>query len=591
LLALLAVAAVVLSLLLNRAEPYVRARIVAALVNRFHARVELDSFHLSLVNGLWAEGKGLRIWPPAQVEGITVPGPAKPLPGKPKPGATAFESGAQEAASSHPASPLIRLEEFRFHAPLLYRPGQPFHIALVELKGLVIDLPPRSHLTHAAAPVNAAATNTGSAPATNSNAATGTDSGAAASKPSSGAAWLSFQVDSIECSSARLVLETSKPGKLPLEIAIARLKLSGIAAANPAATPISFTAELTNPRPTGTIHTEGSIGPWQVADPGETPVAGSYRFEHANLADFKGIAGILSSTGRYQGTLRDLTVDGQTETPDFRLTHFGNALSLSTRFHAIVDGTDGDTRLEPVDATLGRSHFTTQGQIVRVLESAPGPPHSIGHDIALTVNVDRAQIEDFLRLASHSPTPLLTGSVTMKFKLHIPSGAAPVHERLQLKGSFSLDQARFTSAKIQARIAELSLRGEGRIHDLKTTDPESILLQMQGNFQLMNRVLTLSPLYFTVPGAQIQLQGAYGLEGDALDFTGTARMQAPVSKIVGGWKGLLLKPADRFFKKDGAATEVPIHIQGTREEPKFGIDFGRLKSTSPEQPGGNPQTR
>jgi len=31
------------------------------LADRFHARVELDSFHVSLANGLWAEGKGLRI--------------------------------------------------------------------------------------------------------------------------------------------------------------------------------------------------------------------------------------------------------------------------------------------------------------------------------------------------------------------------------------------------------------------------------------------------------------------------------------------------------------------------------------------------
>ena len=66
----LAVTAVVVDLGLRRAEPYLRARIVAGLESRFNARVELDSFHVSLVNGLWAEGKGLRIWPPAQGEGV-----------------------------------------------------------------------------------------------------------------------------------------------------------------------------------------------------------------------------------------------------------------------------------------------------------------------------------------------------------------------------------------------------------------------------------------------------------------------------------------------------------------------------------------
>jgi hypothetical protein len=61
-------------------------------------------------------------------------------------------------------------------------------------------------------------------------------------------------------------------------------------------------------------------------------------------------------------------------------------------------------------------------------------------------------------------------------------------------------------------------------------------------------------------------------------------MQATVSQMVGGWAGVLLKPADRFFKKDGAGTQVPIRIQGTREQPKFGLDFGRKKNSGAAQP-------
>jgi hypothetical protein len=162
-----------------------------------------------------------------------------------------------------------------------------------------------------------------------------------------------------------------------------------------------------------------------------------------------------------------------------------------------------------------------------------------------------------------------------------------VHERLQLKGFFTLDQALFSSPKIQNRIAELSLRGQGRPQDLKTTEAASILSHMQGNFQLAGGVVTLPALDYTVPGTQIQLHGTYGLDGGAMDFTGTAKMEATVSKMVGGWKGMLLKPADRFFKKEGAGTEIPIQIKGTREEPKFGIDFEHLKSSSPERTGEN----
>ena len=370
--------------------------------------------------------------------------------------------------------------------------------------------------------------------------------------------------------------KTSKPGKLPLQIAIAHFMLTGIGASKA----MGFQAELTNPRPTGAINTTGSFGPWNHDDPGESPIDGNYRFDHADLSDFKGIAGILSSTGHYQGTLRNLTVDGQTDTPDFRLRPFDNPLALHTKFHAKVDGTNGDTWLQPVDATLGRSHFTAQGQVVRVLVPAPGSTgekQSLGHDIALKVNVDNARIEDFLRLATHSETPLLTGSVTAKATLHIPPGQAPVHERLQLKGSFVLDRAQFSSPKIQAGIEQLSLRGLGRPKDVKKGDQATIDSKMEGDFQLGGGVVKLPVLIYTVPGATIQLSGTYGIEGGALNFTGDAKMQATVSEIVGGWKGLLLKPLDRYLKKDGAGTEIPIHVRGTREQPDFGIDFNRMK--------------
>ena len=78
-------AAIIVDILAHRAEPFVRQQVVQALSERFHAHVELDSFHLSLGNtlrgewGVWGEGKGLRIWPPAEVEGVQVPLPKPPM--------------------------------------------------------------------------------------------------------------------------------------------------------------------------------------------------------------------------------------------------------------------------------------------------------------------------------------------------------------------------------------------------------------------------------------------------------------------------------------------------------------------------------
>ena len=92
-------------------EPFLRSMIVEVLEDRFHARVELDSFHISVAHVLTAEGRGLRVWPPAQVAGVT-------------------------AAPARDASdPLIRLAEFHFRMPLRYERGKPFHIAMIRAEG------------------------------------------------------------------------------------------------------------------------------------------------------------------------------------------------------------------------------------------------------------------------------------------------------------------------------------------------------------------------------------------------------------------------------------------------------------------------
>src|SRR5262249_40379349 len=160
------------------------------------------------------------------------------------------------------------------------------------------------------------------------------------------------------------------------------------------------------------------------------------------------------------------------DTPDFQLSHFGSPQQLHTQFHAYVDATNGDTHLDPVDAVLGQSKFTVRGEIVRVPESnsskgkpspadqSAAPPRMKGHDISLMVNVPNGRMEDFLRLVSSSGTPILNGTLAMKTSLDIPPSSEPVHRRIRLNGTFTLNDAQFTDDKIQQRIGELSLRGQ-----------------------------------------------------------------------------------------------------------------------------------
>jgi hypothetical protein len=206
-----------------------------------------------------------------------------------------------------------------------------------------------------------------------------------------------------------------------------------------------------------------------------------------------------------------------------------------------------------------------------------------GHDITLQVTVDRGRIEDILNISANSESPFMAGNLTLNTSFHLPPGKERVWDKLRLNGQFHLSQARFNNAKMQGRIEQLSLRGQGKPKEVKSTDPTDILSDMQGHFQLGDGNLQLPDLDYHVPGAEIVAHGTYGLKAGSLAFDGDARLDATISKIVGGWKGFLLKPADRYLRKNGAGTDVPIHVTGTRKEPKFGVDFDRLGKNDDSQ--------
>jgi hypothetical protein len=378
---------------------------------------------------------------------------------------------------------------------------------------------------------------------------------------------ISIFVQEFRVSDAVLVLGTDKPGKVPLEFDIHNLVLRSVGGGQP----LHFVATLTNPKPVGDIQSTGYFGPWNTADPGDSPVGGRYSFSNADLGTLKGIGGILSSSGRYQGQLDTIVVDGETDTPDFQVNISGHKIPLHTDFHAIVDGINGNTYLQPVIAHFLHSTLTANGYVVR-------DPKVRGHHIVLDVLMNHAEIQDLLRMGVRTDPPVMTGQVRMRTKLDLPPGPEDVASRLKLRGRFEILNAYFTNPKVQSRVDELSLRGQGKpgLAKQEARDPSTatIASDMRGNFSLANGELSLSNLSYDVPGASIKVQGVYSLDGNKFDIYGIARLKATISKMVGGWKGMLLTPVDPFFKKHGAGTEVPIRITGTKSEPHFGLNFG-----------------
>ena len=89
--------------------------------------------------------------------------------------------------------------------------------------------------------------------------------------------------------------------------------------------------------------------------------------------------------------------------------------------------------------------------------------------------------------------------------------------------------------------------------------------------------LNLSNLHYDIPGASIQLAGIYSLDGAKFNFTGTADMQATVSRMVGGWKGLLLMPVDKILSEERSRHRGAIQDRRNQIRPSFRLDFDRRK--------------
>src|SRR5208282_1614336 len=244
-------------------------------------------------------------------------------------------------------------------------------------------------------------------------------------------------VDQVICKNTVLITlpgkaDPGKPPKEPLEWDIHNLELRSASVDKH----FLFQGTLTNAKPKGEISSSGDFGPWDIDDPGLTPVTGTYKFTDADLGPFPGIAGTLSSTGKFAGKLAELQVDGETDTPDFSLDKIGKPVPLHTEYSATVDGTNGDTLLHPVRATLVRSLFVAEGSIIN-------EPNHVGHRIVLDIGVPNGRIQDILSLAMKSDKPILTGPAKIKAKLLLPPGKEKVLDKMILDGQIGIDDARW----------------------------------------------------------------------------------------------------------------------------------------------------
>lgn len=371
-----------------------------------------------------------------------------------------------------------------------------------------------------------------------------------------------FVIDTLDARDARLAILPERRDKGPKTWAIHALHLHAVGADRR----MPFEATLTNAVPPGEIATSGHFGPWRTADPGATRLDGTFTFANADLSVFDGISGILSARGTFGGSLRRIDIHGETDTPQFTVNLSGQPVPLHATYHTIVDGTNGNTRLERIDASFLNSSLVAHGSVI----DAKGIP---GRRVRLDVTMDRARIEDVMRLAVKSPRPPMIGALALTTTFDLPPGKRPVVDKLRLDGRFSIRSARLTSFDIQAKIDELSHRSRGQN---AAAPPPHVTSDFEGRFKLVDGVLELPEVRFGVPGAVVQLAGRYALRAETLDFRGRLFMDAKVSQTTSGLKSLLLKVVDPLFRGKRGGSALPIKVTGTRKDPQFGLDVRRV---------------
>jgi hypothetical protein len=344
--------------------------------------------------------------------------------------------------------------------------------------------------------------------------------------------------------------------------------------------PSSFQARLSNPEPPGEIVTSGKFGPWNEDDVGKTGVSGEYLFQQADLGVFRGIAGILSSSGKFSGVLNHIEVQGTTDTPSFKVTSSSHEVQLRTEFHAVVNGENGDTFLQNVAATFLKTTVSSEGSVA-------GTAGQTGKTASIELAAKGGRIQDLLLLFVRSDRAPMSGTVGFHANVSIPPEKRPFLERVEMQGDFGIDAGSFTKPDTQQGVNRLSkgALGEGDHHKAggEADDPATVLSDLKGHVRLKDGTARFSGLSFSIPGALAQLQGTYNLLTQKIDMHGTLRTDSDPSATTQGVKALMLKVLDPFFKKKHAGYLMPIKIAGTFDRPSFGLDLVHQDDKKPHK--------
>jgi hypothetical protein len=374
-------------------------------------------------------------------------------------------------------------------------------------------------------------------------------------------------VDEVMADGATLEFASDEPAGKPLRFAFQRLRLTEFGADRES----GFSMVVANPHPPGELKTSGTFGPVRRLEQGRTPIAGSFELNAGSLSQYPGLRGTLNGKGEFRGVLDSIAIQGAASVPDFAVNN-GHSVGLRADYRAAVNGLSGDVLLESVEADFLETHLSVAGAI-----------HTKAGEREKTVSLDfageQARIQDLLKLFTKAGEPALNGPIALRAHVELPPGDEAFLRRLRLDGVFGIDDARWTRARTQTKIDELSARARGDKKQLKDggAQLERVVSDLKGTVSMRNGVAALSGVSFRVPGATATGGGTFDVIRKQLDLRGTVSMTADASQAASGIKSILLKPFDRLFRRDKKqkGATLPVSIVGEYPRPRYRVGLKR----------------
>lgn len=375
----------------------------------------------------------------------------------------------------------------------------------------------------------------------------------------------SFDVSKLVAEDGLVEILSSDPGRQAFRLSIHSLVLTDLGGAHS-----GFRVTARAERPPSEFWAEGRLGRFSSKSLKATPVSGRYTVSNADLRVFGGISGVLSSSGKIDGTLGRVEWNGTAVVPDFQVGGTGHKVRLQSAYTIFLDTSDATTDLRNIRASFGRSTFLAEGRLSQ-------DPSARGKTLRVSAKMDQGRIDDLLWLVSGESRPAMTGNLRFNASLELPPAPPEFLRRLVLRGDVEITRALFTNPNTQLPLNYLSESAQGMNKRQERASARQIAGVIRGRVDDSDGVARVTNVRYSVPGVNASLDGKFNIIDKAINFRGVLATQGKLGDGATGLKSVFLTIARPFLgiHHQGKTTTLLFAIRGSSSHPVLSLSTSK----------------